>query len=264
MKSLLERFGLEATVAPSMREIPLEDNPQAFAFADELFAGRVDVVIFMTGVGARALLEAIETRHERAAFFEALGRCRVIVRGPKPTVVLREWNVRIDHRAPEPNTWRELVSMIDAEQIAVEGKTVAVQEYGESNEPFYRELETRGASVMPVPVYRWAFPEDTRPLFDSVRATIEGRFDVLTFTSAQQLSNVLQAAESLGLRQAWLDAAHRCVIASIGPTASERLEAEGLHADLEASPPKMGQLARLIADDAAATLARKRAGAAVG
>jgi len=49
-------------VAPAMREIPLEQNPAAFTFAEELLAGRLNAVIFMTGVGARTLMEVLTMR----------------------------------------------------------------------------------------------------------------------------------------------------------------------------------------------------------
>ena len=57
-------------------------------------------------------------------------------------------------------------------------------------------------------------------------------------------TNVLQAAEMQQLREAFLAAAGRCTIASIGPTCSDALESAGLRVDVEASPPKMGQLVR--------------------
>ena len=60
MKSLIERHGAIATIAPSMREIPLTDNPAVFQFAEQLLAGGIGIVVFMTGVGATSLLESLE------------------------------------------------------------------------------------------------------------------------------------------------------------------------------------------------------------
>jgi len=248
MRALIERHGGIATVAPSMREVPLDANTAAFEFADALFAGRIDAVIFMTGVGARTLWETLQSRYAQPEFFAALEKCEVIVRGPKPTAVLREWKVRIDHRAPEPNTWRELLAMLDAE-YPVNGKRVAVQEYGQPNVEFYRALQERGADVTAVPIYRWALPEDTGPLVSAIRSIIAGEQDVLMFTSAHQVHNVLSAAESEGLQEEWLAAANRCVMASIGPTTSEALVDVGLPVHLEASPPKMGQLVKLVFEE---------------
>ena len=243
MRSLLERGGARATIAPSMREIPLEQNPAAFEFAAALLAGRIDTVVFLTGVGAKSLREVVETRHSVEEFLAALDRSRVVVRGPKPAAVLREWNVRIDHRVPEPNTWRELLALLDAE-VPLSGTTLALQEYGAPSLELTAALQARGATVLPVPVYRWELPEDTGPLRSAVAGTIAGEFDLLLFTSAQQLHHVLQLAEADGRREAWLAAARRCLIASIGPTCSEAIRGEGLQVDLEASPPKMGHLVK--------------------
>ena len=241
MRSLIERHGGVATIAPTMREVPLENNPAVFEFLDRLQAGQIDVVVFMTGVGARALLEVVETRLDRAAFFQALERRCIVVRGPKPTAVLREWDVHIDHRAPEPNTWHELLTVIDAE---LHGRTVAIQEYGQPSSEFYSVLVARGATVLPVPVYRWDLPEDLAPLQAAIRDTIRGQFDVLFFTSAQQIRHVLQVAERLGCVAAFLAAANCCHVGSIGPTCSETLREAGLRIDREPSHPHMGHLVR--------------------
>ena len=244
MKSLIERNGGVAVIAPSMREIPLDDNPEAFAFAQELLDGKIHVVLFMTGVGATALLTVLETRYARADLFAALDKTIVVVRGPKPTAVLRGWGVRIDHRAAEPNTWREVLDLFEA-GIPLQDRRVAVQEYGLPSVELYREFESRGATVLAVPVYRWALPEDLEPLKSAIQQTIAGDLDALMFTSAQQLTNVLSVADQMGLRAQWLEAANRCrVIASIGPTASETIKSSGLRVDLEATHPNMGTLVK--------------------
>jgi uroporphyrinogen-III synthase len=72
-----------------------------------------------------------------------------------------------------------------------------------------------------------------------------GSVDGLLFTSANQVSNVLQAAQQLGLEQGLRQAVERgMLIASIGPTCTEALQDQGFPVHAEASPPKMGQLAR--------------------
>lgn len=256
MRSLIERSGARATVVPSMRELPLDDNPAAFHFAAEMFAGRVDATIFLTGVGARTLLETLETKYARDDIVAAMQSTTVIVRGPKPTVVLREWGIQVDHRAASPNTWRELIPIFDAIGPLV-GKTCAIQEYGKPSEELATELRDRGAGVLSVPVYRWGLPENIAPLEDAVRATINGEFDVLMFTSAQQFEHVQQIAETLGRTDEWFAAARKCVIASIGPTNSEALRAADLPPDIEASPPKMGQLVRQTMQIAAEVLREK-------
>jgi len=257
MRSLIERHGGVATIAPSMREIPLDENPAAFTFGEELLSGRINIVVFMTGVGAAALMDTLETRWPRTTILSALEGCTTVVRGPKPTVILSKWGLRIDHRAPEPNTWRELLATLDAAG-PLSGLRIAIQEYGKPSEELYRELATRGASVLPVPVYRWALPEDTAPLRAAVDRTIAGDFDVILFTSAQQLHNVLAIAEESGRSREWLSAANRCVVASIGPTATETLVEGGLIVSLQPSHPKMGPLVKEALESGRELLAAKR------
>src|SRR5271170_5633118 len=69
-------------VAPSMREVPLESNTEALAFARALASNGFDVVIFLTGVGTRALARVVETIYPLEQFVTALRRVTVVVRGP--------------------------------------------------------------------------------------------------------------------------------------------------------------------------------------
>jgi uroporphyrinogen-III synthase len=243
MRSLIERNSAEATMAPSMRELPLDNHQAAFHFAEELFAGRIDITVFMTGVGARVLFESLEQRYEREQIVAALNATTLVIRGPKPAAVLKEWKLRIDHRAASPNTWREILNIFDHD-CSPKRKVIALQEYGQSNPAFYSELKNRLATVLPVPIYRWGLPEDIRPLEEAIRKTIAGEFHILLFTSAQQLTHVLQVADSLSLKADWVKSARNCVIGSIGPTNSEALQAAGLPPDVEADPPKMGPLVK--------------------
>jgi len=243
MRSLIERQGGLATVAPSMREIPLEENTAVFAFGEALLAGQIDILVFLTGVGARALREVLEARWPFDVLRDAMSRTTVVVRGPKPTAVLRDWGLRIDYRAPEPNTWRELLATLE-QNVDLAGRRIAIQEYGKPNEELYAALRARGGTVRAVPVYRWDLPEDVQPLRDAIAATIAGQFDVILFTSAQQFHNLISVAKESGAEAAWRDAARRTVIASIGPTATETLVEGGVTVDLEPTHPKMGTLVR--------------------
>jgi uroporphyrinogen-III synthase len=242
MASLIRRQGGEPTIAPSMREAPLEKHEPVFEFWKRLTAGEVDLVVLMTGVGTQAMFEVLTSRISREDLIAEMNRHPVCIRGPKPAVVLKNWTVRIDHRAPEPNTWREVLTILEGDAVQLGGRTVAVQEYGKPSTELYEELRRRGATVITIPVYRWELPADLEPLKSAIRRCVAGEFEVLLFTSAQQAHHVLQVAEELGLRDQWLAAANRCVIGSIGPTATETLVELGLKPHIEPQHPKMGPL----------------------
>ena len=102
MADLIRKHGGEAVEAPALREVPIGDNPEALAFAERLIAGEFDLVIFLTGVGTRYLAQEIETKYPREQWVAALKRAKVVIRGPKPLVPLREWGSASTSRPPSP------------------------------------------------------------------------------------------------------------------------------------------------------------------
>lgn len=261
MASLVTTYGGRPVEAPSMREVPLETNTEALAFADALVAGEYDLVILLTGVGTRALLQLVENvRGSSEPFVAALVATRIAARGPKPVAVLRELKITPWVVAPEPNTWRELLAALDQrrDEVPLRGLRVAVQEYGASNPSLLAGLAERGAEVTPVPVYQWALPEDLEPLQAGIRTLAAGDIDVVMFTTATQVVHLRQVAAAMGLERQMLDALMRTVVASIGPTTSEELREQGMTVDFEPSHPKMGFLVREAAERANALLSTKR------
>ena len=71
---LIRAQGGVSMVAPSMREVPLEDNPEALRFAERLFRGEFDMMILLTGVGTRLLGKIIETRWPPGSFADGTYR----------------------------------------------------------------------------------------------------------------------------------------------------------------------------------------------
>ena len=221
-----------------MREVPLADNTQAFDFAVRLLGGEVDMVIFLTGVGARLLNQALETRYSPGTILDALKKVAIVARGSKPAAVLREWGVPIAVPVPEPNTWREILK-------ATEGRTerkIFIQEYGRAALELTEGLRARGAEVSAVPVYQWALPLDIEPLRKAAQGIVNGEFDVLLLTAAIQVEHLLQVASSEGIEQQLREALPQMVVVSVGPTTSETLAEFGIAVDFEPSHPKMGFL----------------------
>ena len=258
MASLIRRHGGLPTVAPSMQEVPLEDNDAVFKFAESLLAGEFDAVVFLTGVGAQALMDVLETRHDPSDVLNALRNANVVVRGPKPAAVMRTWDVPIAAVAAEPNTWKETLTAIDDGAIPTQDRRIAVQEYGLPIEEFYTALRERGASVTAVPVYRWTLPDDTKLLEAAITQAVETGFDLFLFTSTQQVRHVLQIADRLDVEDAWRAAVKRSMVGSIGPTCSAALRDADLDVDLEPTHPKMGTLVRECCAAAGELLAGKR------
>jgi uroporphyrinogen-III synthase len=265
MAKLIETYGGTAIVAPSMREIPLESNAEAQNFTRKLLSGDFDIVIFLTGVGTRALTRVAETVCPRDEFIAALRKIPLVARGPKPVAALKEMGLVPIVTAPEPNTWRELLAALDGNHVTLplKGKRVAVQEYGASNADLLAGLADRGAQIKQVPVYEWALPEDVQPLREAIAAIVDGKADVALFTTSIQIIHLLKIAAEMNQQEAVVKAFARILVGSIGPMTSEELRGHGIAVDLEPSHPKMGFLVNETAQQSAELLARKRGAAAV-
>lgn len=227
-------------VAPALAEVPIERNTQAFAFADKLYAGEFEMIVLLTGVGVRLLGQVLATREPETLFVEALRKITVVARGPKPIAVLKAWNVPVTVSVPEPNTWRELLHSIEGRPE----KSVALQEYGRSNEELVKGLIAQGRTVTPVPVYQWALPQDTAPLSEALHNLLLGAYDASLFTTGVQIDHFLEFADRSGQRQAVIEALRRTFIGSIGPDCTEALCNSGLQPAFEPTHPKMGLLVR--------------------
>jgi uroporphyrinogen-III synthase len=139
--------------------------------------------------------------------------------------------------------------VLESNHVVLQGKRIAVQEYGIPSRELVEHLKQRGAEVMTIHVYDWALPEDIGPLKDAVGALLkdcvdEDRIDTVLFTAAVQVHHLLQVAEGMCAQEALVSALHRVKVASIGPVTSKALREYGIPVSLEPSHPKMGFLVK--------------------
>jgi uroporphyrinogen-III synthase len=256
---LIRTYDGEPLVVPAMREMPASSNRPAFEFAESLMHSDFDLVVFLTGVGVRALVKVVETKYDREAFLTALRSVKVACRGPKPSSALKELNVPVAVSAPEPCTWREMLSSLDAEFGDSLGKfRIAVQEYGASNPELLSALTERARQVTKVPVYQWSLPDDLQPLRECVLGIANGSVDVVLFMTAVQVIHLFQVAEQMGYVDELCRGLESAAVLSIGPTTTEELRHYGITPDFEPSRPKMGFLVNEAAQYAGRMLEEKR------
>jgi uroporphyrinogen-III synthase len=251
LRRLVERQGGTAYVAPALREVPVKDDAEIRSWIATLAAGRFDVVLFLTGVGCRTLLESAERNGQLPAVLAGLQGSRVVARGPKPIHVLNQQGVRIDFVPPEPNTSDELLA--EFRQWDLAGKTIGVQLYGGTT-PFLDRLRAGladlGARVEEVTPYRWEGPSDEKPVHSLIDACLAGRIDALAIFSSSQIHNLFAIAEEHDQAAALRAALNQpgVLIAAVGPVSAEAVQSEGLRVDLQPEHPKMGHMVLALAD----------------
>ena len=262
---LVMNYGGTPTEAPSVREVALEEHQHVVAFAEDVIDQRVDMVMLMTGVGVRMMMKVVEPACGRERFVDALARTRIVARGPKPLAALRELGLTAWVTAPSPNTWRDILTVLDrhAADVPLTGVRLAIQEYGLPNAELVEALAVRGAHVHTVPIYRWAMPEDVAPLQRAVSALVGDEIDIVILTAGIQLLHLLRVAAAMGQEAAVRSALLRVIVGSIGPMTSEELRRHGLAVDFEPSHPKMGFLVKELAEHCEALSRAKRSSSTV-
>lgn len=259
IEKLIRTYGGEPFVVPVMREVRLEKNAAALEFARELIAGKIDVVVFFTGAGVRALLEVIQAAGDSEAFLKALGSVKIVARGTKPEAALRELGIKPLAVAPEPSTWHEVIQTLDrtfGEELG--GLRVALQEYGASNPELISALSERAASVLKVPVYRWELPENLQPIRETVHGIAQAQVDIILFTTAVQVIHLMMVAQEMNLVPDLMRGLRNIAVVSVGPTTTAELLHYGITPDFEPSRPKLGFLVNEAAQYAGQVLTQKR------
>jgi uroporphyrinogen-III synthase len=235
---LVRKHGGTPFLAPALAEIPDVDPAHIHESIRDWTSTPPDIFIFQTGVGTRALFAATDSLGLTGVLLRILDVAQVIVRGPKPAIVLRSRKVRIDRAASDPFTTQEVLAEIH--EISLRGKRVVVQRYGETNRELQAALENAGAEVIEIVTYRWALPEDTAPLLRLIDALGRDEIDLVAFTSASQVANLFAVTQYGGKEVSLKQSLGRTLVASIGPVCSAALRKFAVRVDIEAQPPKLG------------------------
>src|SRR5919199_1596836 len=246
LAGLVQRHHGEPYCVPAVREIPLECEEQVAHFINTLSDGSLQIVVFLTGAGAKALFQEAERLGRLGELLTALRGVTTVCRGPKPVAVLRDKQVPISVSAPEPHTTVELLEALAP--IDLNGKGVAVVHYGERNAALAEALQAHGCRLEELCLYEWCLPEDVGALETLVRDILDGRVDAVAITSQVQIRHLFLVATEMEQAGELTQALNtRTIVASIGPTSTAALQSFGVTPQVVPEHPKMGQLVIALA-----------------
>jgi uroporphyrinogen-III synthase len=243
--------------------VAIEDSPDTHAVEGWLRAlvmGQFQDLVLFTGEGLTRLLGFAERAGMEPPVREALGRLRIVSRGPKPVRALRALGLRPTLMADEPTT-EGIIATLEREPL--DGRQVAVQLYGEEpNEKLIAYLVSRGASVHAVAPYVYVSgPEG--PIVALLEQMAAGGLDAIAFTSSSQVHRLWEVAEAQGLTALLMTGLQRTRVAAVGPIVASTLAQKGARVDVVPERsfflrPLLSELATLLgpSGDAALTSAR--------
>src|SRR5260370_3410417 len=154
--ALLERRGASVTSAAAITMVPLPDDDELREHTEALIDVPPDVVIATTGIGFRGWVAAADGWGLTHELLVALGKARIVSRGPKATGALRAAGLP-EEWSPESESSRELLHYLV--EGGIDGQRIAVQLHGATDDwdpfpEFLDELRAAGAGRVPVRVVR--------------------------------------------------------------------------------------------------------------
>ena len=246
LAALVQRYGGVVRSAPAVREAPIDCADVVADLVSRLKVPARRVHVFLTGVGATALLQEAERQGQLAFVVDSLKGGTIVCRGPKPVAALKRYGLSADVLAATPYTSHEMLEAMEAIELA--GAEVSIVHYGERNAALADALRARGAALHELCVYEWRLPDDVRPLQDLARDIAAREIDAVVFTSQVQWKHLRQVASGLGIADGVIGALGTdVVVAAVGPVCSGALVESGVHPQVVPDSPKMGPLVAALA-----------------
>jgi len=243
--TLFERLGATVLACPMLEEKPVENRQELDDFVRRVVSGNLNMMIFLTGVGAKFLIAEAESIGVKDDFIKALAKMTIVVRGPKPVAALRQFGVRVDVIPQNPTT-EGVIEALRSHDL--KGQRVGVQLYGTPNPQLVTALDAKGAEVTPVQVYAYGAAADSSAVNTLISRIVDGQVQVIAFTSGPQVHMLFDFASQLGLTAPLKEALkERVTIASIGEVTSRALSEKGLSPKIVPAQSKMGALAQSVA-----------------
>ena len=240
-----QRRGAEVLHAPAIRMAAAEDDTKLTADTHAIIAGRPDILLATTSYGIRRWFETADAAGLGHDLTSTLAHSRILVRGPKARGAVRAAGLD-DSGMSDEETTKSVVDLVLRD--GAEGKTVAVQLHGFTDEAQLDRLREAGATVLTVAPYRWLLPEDSGRVLRLVDAICAGSIDAVTFTSAPAVEALFGAADGVGRLEELQHAfSANVVAAAVGNVTAAPLVAAGI-TPIIPDRFRMGALIRLVCE----------------
>lgn len=242
---LLAGRGAECLHGPVIKTHPVGTD-DAMRVATEVIADDPpDVVVLTTGLGVRGWLEAADAVHLGDRLRTVLASTQLYARGPKANGALVTAGFDVAWCAPHAR-YDDIVDALATR--GVHGVRVAVQLDGAGAASLCERIESLGATVVRIPVYRWSLPADTGPAERLIRATVDRRVDAVTFTARPAVDNFFEIAAHMGVLDGLDEAIHTEVaMVCVGPVCASGFSDHGFDTPLVPERHRLGALVQLVA-----------------
>ncbi|MFQ6134540.1 MAG: uroporphyrinogen-III synthase [Nitrososphaerales archaeon] len=227
LAEIVTRLGGRPRIVPTVEIGPVSNLEDVKKPLSLIASGKADVIIFMSQNGVLSFITLSEKLGLKDDALKSLSRMQVVAIGSKTRKRLEEQGVRVDLTPADhsSNGLAETLSRLD-----LGGKVIAIPRTDRPTDYLTKKLAGRSAEIVQFPIYETRLPADRTEVLNLIEDILNGRVDIITFTSSATARNLFHIAEEHRLADQLRNMLNeKVVVASIGPVTKSTLESLGVN-----------------------------------
>ncbi len=223
---IIRKKGGKPYFIPTIEIKNVSDLSPVKKFIEELAAGKVDYIIFMSTNGVKHLLDIAKKLKMLDTLKREIQKPVIIAVGPRTAEELKINNIHVN-LVPTQYTSESITESLKSWKIAK--KTIFIPRTSAANPTLKEKLKERGAIVREIYVYKSAIPTDKKIKEKFLQDARNGNIHALIFGSALSAKNLFQMLnEQISVEKLRDLLNEKMTIVAIGPVTAETVTKLGL------------------------------------
>ncbi len=226
LAEIVTKLGGQPRIVPTVEIGPVSDLEEVKKPLSLIAAGKADIIIFMSQNGVSSFLTLSEKLRLKSDVLKALHSMQVVAIGSKTGKMLEEQGIRVD-MTPADHSSNGLADALS--RLDLRGKVLALPRTDKPTDYLNKRLDGTSAEIVQFTTYETRCPSDRTEILNLIEDILNGRIDIITFTSSATARNLIQIAEERRLADRLMNSlSEKVVVASIGPVTTSTLESLGV------------------------------------
>ncbi|MEE9585468.1 MAG: uroporphyrinogen-III synthase [Nitrososphaerales archaeon] len=226
LAEIVTKLGGQPRIVPTVEIGPVSDLEEVKKPLSLIAAGKADIIIFMSQNGVSSFLTLSEKLRLKSDVLKALHSMQVVAIGSKTGKMLEEQCIRVDI-TPADHSSNGLADALS--RLDLRGKVLALPRTDKPTDYLNKRLDGTSAEIVQFTTYETRCPSDRTEILNLIEDILNGRIDIITFTSSATARNLIQIAEERRLADRLMNSlSEKVVVASIGPVTTSTLESLGV------------------------------------
>jgi uroporphyrinogen-III synthase len=220
LADLIKNFEGIPYLAPTIELKPYQNNRKILKILKRIFKKEIHYLIFKSVNGVDYFFKYLQFLSLKENFLKKLNNSIIIAIGPKTRAELNKNGIEATV-IPNKYSSEGIIEILKKKNLI--GKVIVIPGVKRFRNKLTKELRSFGAKVFTIPVYEITLPKNTFKILTLIRDIINGKINIITFTSSHTALNLINIARSYKLDHTLKNALNKCVIAVIGPVTQKTL-----------------------------------------